>query len=399
MKYSYSLLILLSLFLLQSACGDKQTHSPESLESLEPISVSAIAVANERVSAIVEAPGTVQPRNRIVLSAQINGFVHDISVRVGDRVRKDQILMTLDARDAESQQAAAQAAIEEAEAALTEAEEAYQAAMEMRSAAKASAELADQTHARYQKLFESRSVSPQEMDEIRMRQSAGAAELASREAMASAAEGRIKQVKARISQARAQASRADVMVSWTQVKAPSSGRIVERTVDAGTAIFPGSPLVVIDSTANPQVLASLPTEHLGSLSVGNTVRVLGAAPASIYEGRVAEIVPQSNPATHSVQFKVNLPSDFALPNGQFVRVEVPVGTRDAILVPGHAIRLTGQLTGLFVVDDDSKARFRLAKVTQFDADRYEVLSGLEPGENIIAQLSHSIVDGIPVEIK
>jgi multidrug efflux pump subunit AcrA (membrane-fusion protein) len=399
MKYSYSLFILLSLFLLQSACGEKAAHSPESLGSLEPISVSAIAVGSERIPAIVEAPGTVQPRNRIALSAQINGFVHDVNVRVGDRVRKDQILMTLDARDAESQRAAAQGAIDEAEAALTEAEEAYQAAVEMRSAVKASAELADQTYARYQKLFESRSVSPQEMDEIRMRQSASAAELASREAMVAAAEGRIKQVKARISQARAQASRADVMVSWTQVKAPSPGRIVERTVDAGTAIFPGSPLVVIDSTANPQVLASLPTEHLGSLGVGNTVRVLGAAPAAIYEGRVAEIVPQSNPATHSVQFKVNLPSDFALPNGQFVRVEVPVGTRDAILVPGHAIRLTGQLTGLFVVDDDSKARFRLAKVAQFDDDRYEVLSGLEPGERIIAQLSHEIVDGIPVETK
>jgi multidrug efflux pump subunit AcrA (membrane-fusion protein) len=399
MKYSYSLFILLSLFLLQSACSDKQEHSPESLGSLEPISVSAIDVASERVSAVVEAPGTVQPRNRIAISAQINGFVREIKVRVGDRVRRDQVLMTLDARDAESQQAAAQAAIEEAEAALTEAEKAYQAAVEMRSAAEASAELADQTYARYQKLFESRSVSPQEMDEIRMRQSASAAELASREAMVAAAESRIKQVKARISQARAQASRADVMVSWTQVKAPASGRIVERTVDAGTAIFPGSPLVVIDSTANPQVLASLPTEHLGSLGVGSTVRVLGAAPALVYEGRVAEIVPQSNPATHSVEFKVNLPSDFALPNGQFVRVEVPVGTRDAILVPGHAVRLTGQLTGLFVVDGDSKARFRLAKVTQFDADRYEVLSGLEPGETVITQLNHTIVEGIPVETK
>jgi multidrug efflux pump subunit AcrA (membrane-fusion protein) len=397
MKPHALLIALLSGFLLQIACGEKQSHTPAS--SKAPIPVSVKAIQYESVPAVLEAPGTVQPRNRIALSSQINGFVKEMRVRVGDSVNRDQVLATLDARDAESQKEAARAAIEEAQAALAEARKAHQAAVEMQSAAKASAQLAEQTYERYQKLFESRSVSPQEMDEIRMRRSASAAELASRESMVAAAEDGIKQVEARISQAKAQEARADVLMGWTQIKAPASGRIVERSVDTGTAIFPGSPLLVIETTANLQILADLPTENVGSLQIGKAVRIRSAESSEVHEGRIAEIVPSSNPATHSVQFKVNLPSSLALPIGQFVRIGVPMGTRDVLLVPHHAVRQKGQLTGLFVVNGDSKARFRLAKVAPYDADRYEVLSGIEAGETIITNLDHQVIDGIPVEVK
>lgn len=397
MKSHALLIALLSGLIFQIACGDKEMHSPAS--SKDPVPVNTMAIHYESVPAVLEAPGTVQPRNRIALSSQINGFVREVRVREGDSVKRDQVLATLDARDAESQQAAARAAIEEAQAALTEARKAHEAAVEMQSAAKASAELAEQTYERYQKLFESRSVSPQEMDEVRMRRSASAAELASRESMVAAAEGRIKQVEARIAQAKAQEIRADVMMSWTQIKAPAPGRIVERSADAGTAIFPGSPLLVIESTANPQILADLPTEHVDTLQVGKAVQIRSTASTNVHEGRIAEIVPSSNPATHSVQFKVDLPSNLALPIGQFARIEVPIGTRDVFLIPHHAIRHKGQLIGLFVVDDSSIARFRLTKITAYDAERYEVVSGIEPNETIITHLDNRIVDGIPVEVR
>ena len=110
-------------------------------------------------------------------------------------------------------------------------------------------------------------------------------------------------------------------------------------------------------------------------------------------------MPQANPSTHSVQFKVDLPAESTLPNGQFIRVEVPTGTRDAMVVPRSAIRESGQLTGLFVIDSSAKARFRLIKTAAHDAERIEVLSGIRPGEKIIASLSNAVMDGIPVEIR
>jgi multidrug efflux pump subunit AcrA (membrane-fusion protein) len=382
--------------LLLAACGE----SPKSATAPKSVQVGVITARNESVAAIVEAPGTVQPCDRVVLSSQINGFVREVRVRAGDIVIAGHVLVTLDARDAESQKAVAQASIEEAQAALAEARKGAQMAQSMRIAAKASADLAVGTYARYQKLYEARSVSPQELDEVRARRDGAAADLAAEEAMVAAAEDRLRQVEARISQANAQSRRADVYVSWTVVKAPSSGRIVERNVDPGSAIFPGSPLITLESTSRPQILASLPTTDSGHLRNGLDVRVrIPDQPQTLMQGRISEITPLSTPGSHTVQFKVDLPSDFSAVSGTFVKVEISVGTRQALLVPVQALREAGQLTGVFVADGSAKARFRLVKATAYDPDRVELLAGIEPGERIIAKLTDQITDGVPLEIR
>jgi multidrug efflux pump subunit AcrA (membrane-fusion protein) len=394
MKSKVLLLIVAAGLLTQVACGEKEPGKPDA--ALKSVATGTLALRYESLPSIVEAPGTVQPRTRIALSSQINGFVREMRVRVGDVVQHDQVLALLDARDAQSQKAVAQGAIDETQAALAEARRGHQAALEMQAAAKASAELAGQTFARYQKLAESKSITPQELDEVRARRTSSNAELASREAMVAGAEDRIRQVEAKIAQAKAGAGRADVMLSWTEIKAPSAGRVVQRLADPGTAIFPGTPLLVLESVDRPQIIADIPTEHSALLRAGVTVRLRNSETGAIVEGRISEIVPLSNPSTHSMQFKVDLPENTQMPSGHFVKVEVPAGTREALLAPRTAIRQSGQLTGLFVVDSASKAHFRLIKIAPYDSEHVEVLSGIEPGEKIIAKLTDQIVDGIPV---
>ena len=78
---------------------------------------------------------------------------------------------------------------------------------------------------------------------------------------------------------------------------------------------------------------------------------------------------------------------------------IPAGQREALLVPARVIRENGQLTGVFVADRSAKARFRLVKSIPFDTERVEVLTGLEPGERIVAGLTEQIVDGASLEIR
>jgi multidrug efflux pump subunit AcrA (membrane-fusion protein) len=394
MKSEILLLAVFSGLAIHMACTGKQAYTPEAAGQAVP--AETLTVGTEAIPAVIEAPGTVQPRDRISISSQINGFIREMRFQVGDIVKKDQILATLDARDARSQKEAAQAGIDEAEAALSEARKAHQASVEMQTAAKAASDLAAQTLVRYQKLAESHSASPQELDEVRMRRNAAAADLASREAMAAAAQDRIRQVEAKIAQAKAQSGRADVMLGWTEIKAPSSGRIAQRLADPGTAIFPGSPLLVLESIDRPQVLADIPTERSGLLHRGSTVKIRSTETGMALEGRISEIIPLSNPATHSVQFKIDIPANLLLPSGQFVKVELTAGARQALLAPRAAIRETGQLTGIFVVDPASKAHFRLVKIAPYDAEHIEVLSGIQPGEKIVSRLSGSIIDGITI---
>ncbi|HYK87486.1 MAG TPA: efflux RND transporter periplasmic adaptor subunit [Acidobacteriota bacterium] len=405
MRKIHSALLIPAGALMLAACGGQPTRSGGSQGAVQ---VGVITAQDESVPALLIAPGTVEPRDRVTLSSQINGFVREVQVHAGDSVVKGQVLVTLDARDADSQKAAALASVDEAQAGLGEARRGLEMAKSMRTAAKASSDLAGATYARYLKLAEARSVAPQELDEMRSRRDGATADLSAKEAMVAAAEDRVRQVEAKIAQANAQSSRVDVYVGWTLVRAPSPGKVVERSVDPGSAIFPGSPLMILESTSRPQVVATLPTADSDHLRNGLEVLVRvpdqpirtgsGESSAPVV-GRIAEIIPLSNPVSHTVQFKVDLPAGFSSVSGSFATVEITAGTRKALLVPSQAVRENGQLTGVFVADGSSRARFRLVKTAGYNRERVELLAGIQPGERIIARLTDQIKDGVPLEIR
>lgn len=377
-----------------TACGEK----PAVHSTAAPVQARVITANPEPVPAELEVPGSVQPRDRIVLSSQINGAVRSVLVQPGDVAAAGQVLVTLDARDADSQKAAAQAGIREAQQALVEAQQGEQIAASQRDAARANARLAEDTFSRYQKLFEARSATPQELDEVRARRDAAAAEFAARETAAAAVTSRIGQIEARIAQANAGLQRAEVVVGWTVIRAPTGGRVVERPVDPGSAIFPGSQLLILESLTTPQVVAEIPSKQAGWIKSGLEVQVIAESEAPV-RGRVTELVPLSSPGSHTVRFKVDLPANTAARSGSFARVLIPTGERQTMLLPRSAIRESGQLTGVFVADSGSKARFRLIKIAPYDSARVEVLAGLEAGERVVAEPGAQIEDGISLEIR
>lgn len=397
MRNTYLMLSIAAGALLIAACGGGPPKSPD---QPKPVQVGVLTVQPESVPMMLEAPGTVQAGDRIILASQINGFVREVRVHAGDLVKAGQLLATLDARDAESQKAVSQALIDEAQAALDEAQKGAKIAQSLQAAAKSAADLAGGTYARYQKLFETRSISDQEMDEVRARWDGALADLAAKETMTSAAQDKLRQVQARILQAQAQWRRADVYVGWSTITAPFGGRIVERHVDPGSDIFPGNPLITLESNSRPQVLASLPAQDMRYLRPGLEVQIqISNETKAPLRGHISEIIPSSNPGSHSIQFKVDLPLSLAPVTGSFAEVMIPAGKREALLVPARVIRENGQLTGVFVADSSAKARFRLIKSIPFDAERVEVVTGLEPGERIVAGLAEQIVDGASLEIR
>src|SRR5688572_5103928 len=214
-------LIAVAAGLAGPGCSGPKTH-----EAAPSTATARAATAElETVPEILVVPGTLEPRTRITIASQLNGFVQDLRVHVGDRVAAGQVLLTLDARDVRAQQDVAQSALAEAQAAQDEARKGTAVAESAREAAGASERLAEATLARYQTLLQTKSVSPQEFDEVRARREAAAAELASRTTLVAAAGDRLRQVEARIRQAKAQSQRAQVVADWSTVKAPISGII------------------------------------------------------------------------------------------------------------------------------------------------------------------------------
>jgi multidrug efflux pump subunit AcrA (membrane-fusion protein) len=148
-KISSAVLSIIAGSLALAGCGEP----PRPPQAQRKVAVQVITAQYQMVPETLQVPGSFQPRNRITLSSQINGFVRSVNVRSGDMVNAGQVLVTLDARDAQSQKDMAQALIEEAQAGLEEARKAAQIAADTRSAAKANSDLASATFQRYRKLW------------------------------------------------------------------------------------------------------------------------------------------------------------------------------------------------------------------------------------------------------
>jgi multidrug efflux system membrane fusion protein len=112
---------------------------------------------------------------------------------------------------------------------------------------------------------------------------------------------------------------------------------------------------------------------------------------------VSEIVPAADPTTRSTQVRLDLPASPRLRTGLFGRAWIPVGRRQAILVPPEAVVERGQLQGVYTVDPNDIARFRLIRTGPMHPGGVEVLSGLVGGEQVVLSGAERVTDGARIE--
>ena len=346
-----------------------------------------------------EAVGTVQAKNRSVVAAKVMGNIVALQVREGDTVRAGQTLIEIDNRDAGIQLQKSQAGMREVQESLDEVERSIRAAEAARAAAQANESLAKTTLQRYQTLFERRSVSPQEFDEVRARYEVARAERERADRLLQAAAARRNQTKARIDQAKADIANARVYVGYSRIVAPIDGVVVSRQADVGYMATPGMPLLTIENSARYQLHASVEESLLGTIRLNDQVHVVLEALANKeLTGAVEEIVPAADPATRSYIVKIGFPNtgDIQVRSGLYGKARFVTGQRKILSVPQTAVSQQGQLVGVFVVDQSGVARLRLVKTGRVIGDRIEVLSGLDEGEEIISEGNASLRDGVRV---
>jgi len=144
-----------------TACGGAETH-PQAATGTTAVVVQSVAATSQQWPELYEATGTVRARTTVTLSSKVMAYVQEVSAQAGDRVREGQQLITLDARDLESNVRRADAARAEVRSAIPEADNGI-------AAAKANLELAQATFKRIEELAAKKSVSNQEFDEASAR--------------------------------------------------------------------------------------------------------------------------------------------------------------------------------------------------------------------------------------
>lgn len=383
-------------FALAAACGGEVvSHRP----AREPVAVEVHQIGLRAPEGGWELTGTVRARTVTPVAAKVMAAVLEVAVEEGSRVRQGDLLIRLDAQDAQARLAQAEAARREAEAALEEVKKAVEAARSARDAAAAQAALAEATYRRFQELLERQSVSRQEFDEVEAKLKAARAQLRQAEEGVAAAEAKQAQVQAKIAQARAAVEQAEVYLRDCTIRAPFGGVVSEKRVDVGQMAVPGQPLLTLEDPSSYDVWVAVPESRIGDVGREAAVEVrIAALGDEALTGSVREIVPRADPVTRTFLVKISLPGKAGLRSGQYAEVRFPAAAETVIAVPEEAVLRRGQLLQVFVVGDDGVARLRLVQLGKRWSGWVEVLAGLAVGDRIVLRPPADLRDGSPVQI-
>lgn len=379
-----NILFLIPTAIWLAGCSEAPKDKSAASSSQPVIAVSTATATTETWPSIYEATGTVCARTSAVISAKLMGYVREVKVQAGDRVREGQMLVTLDTRDLDAGSRRAEAAREEVRTAVPEANSAV-------AAAKANLDLAQVTFGRMQDLFQKKSISNQEFDEA-------SARLKAAQAAYEMAQARRVQLNSRLAQADQEVRSAEVTRSYADVQAPFAGVVVSKSVDPGSLALPGAPLFTIEREGAYRFEASVEESRLAAIRIGQPVSVTLDSVDRTFDARVSEIVPVVDAASRTYTVKIDLPAVLATRSGVFGRAVFQLGSRSLLAIPPGAVTERGQLQSVLVADSGI-ARTRLITTGQKVKDRIEVLSGLTAGEKVIFPVPQGLSDGARVEVR
>jgi RND family efflux transporter MFP subunit len=362
-----------------SACGSNAKRSEEAGPVISGVQTETVRV--ESAPMLYRAAGVVRSVNTAVLAAQLAGAVREIHVQAGDRVRRGQLLAVLDDRTAQAQVQGAEAGVQQAAQGEAEADQALKAATAER-------EFAEATFKRYKNLLAKNSLSRQEYDGAEAHYQAA---LANERAMAA----KKQQILARQQQARSQQNSAQTYLSYSRIVSPLDGIVTAKSVDVGTVVMPGTPLVTVEDTSRYRLEVSVPEAYLTDIKTDEAVSV--STEEGEFEGYVAEVVPAADSTSHTFLTKIDLPRDSKCRSGEYGQAGIPVAEGKRLAVAASAVVEHGELQGVFVVNPEGAVEYRLVKTGKSFGNRVEILSGLAAGEKVAITQTDRLRDGARVE--
>lgn len=306
------------------------------------------------------------------IAARIAGPVEEITVEVGDRVRKDQVIATLDAEVLTADQRLAQSELEEAKAEFsTWTAEAEQARTELK---------------RQAGLRKSVAFSQAKFEDAQKKMAVAAA--------------RVQRAEANIQIKRAAVERKTLDVNYAQIRAPYDGVVVRRHTEVGAYVDRGDPLVRLVGDRLLEVEAEVPYKRLTGLPIGRMVNIT-LDDGSRHKAKVRSILPSENPLTRTrtVRFEPDFAKTAsALAESQSVTVAVPIGVERRVLTVHKDAILKRPHGDIVFVIADGTAMARPVRLGAEIGSSIEVLSGLKAGEQVVVRGNERLNPGAKVRV-
>lgn len=341
-----------ALLLLVACTADHETATPPPVAA---IPAETLTVAPEQISETYTTTGTLVADDRVEIASRLMGYIRDIKVREGSPVKQGQLLLTIDPTEIEAQRAEAEARVSQARARSAEARADFE---------------------RYKTLFEQKLVAANTYTKAELENQVAEEEL--RAALATL-------------------DRVKVQMQYAEVRSPVDGIVVERLRRTGDLANPGAAILTVENPSNIVLETYIREDQLRHVQPGDELAVSVDAVGLRTTGVVTQVVPSGDPATHSYLVKASLHELNGARSGMFARSEFATGTKWTVLVPDAALVDRADLPGVYIVDRDGIARFRMVRTGRHIDGRTEIISGLAGGERIVIDADTPVRTGDRVE--
>lgn len=354
----------------QVGAASPATDAPKAPELKTLLIAKQAQLGQDSRDAVVEA------QRQTVVAAQVAGAIVHMEVKVGDRVHAGQVLMRIDARQAEQSAQASEAQAQ---------------------AARAQGLLAAREFERQQQLFKQNYISQAALDQ---------------------AEAQYKATQAQVQAQLAQVGVARTQSGFSIVRSPYAGVVADVPVNLGDMAMPGRALATIYDPSALRITTHLPQNLSQSLSrqlqspqgsgspAQGQIRIelpgLGAAGRNITPSQI-QILPTVDAASLTQELRLDLPAGLSgVVPGMFARVlwssdllsksqAALAGKPSAalepsaapFLVPRSALLRRAELMAVYVLDGKGQPLLRQVRVGKIHGDQQEILSGLNAGERLV----------------
>lgn len=358
-KYIY-LTISVAMILNIASCDSN--HKKNITDSLPPVRVKVSSVEADSNNQFVMASGKIEAVNSANLSTRMMGYVDNIYVKVGNKVKKGQLLIAINNSDLQAKRAQVNANITKAAAAYKNAEKDYN---------------------RYKNLFADNSASRKELDDMT---------------------AHYEMAKAGLEAANQLKNEINAQFAYVNIRAPFNGIITNRFIEVGDMANPGVPLLAIESPKKFQVTAMVAESDISQIKSGVKVSVLVKSINKTIAGKVTEV--STSAKNTGGQYLVNVVLDKTNSNilsGMFATVKFPVEKKSnlssMLLIPTSAIISSGGLKGIYTVSQQNTALLHWLRLGKTFGFYTEVLSGLNLSEKYIISSDSKLYNGVKVVIQ
>lgn len=383
----------------------------------EPVSVEVVSPERRALEQVLKIPASLEPGEVAQLYAKASGYVQELSVDIGSRVDKDDVLLEIDVpemmdelRQVEAVLAAQKAKVLALRAKVNQADSMIVTAQAEIQRREAELSLGRITANRKKQLFDEKAIPEQDLDEANSRLDVMRAEVQIAKANVQAAEAEKAAVEADESVAESQVAveearlkRLRTLMSYATIRAPFDGVITERFVDPGAFVRSAAegattPLLTIARVDYVRLVLNVPESDASHVSIGTQIEAqcdhLGSEPLKATITRTARAL-RENTRTMRVEADIDNTNGRLIP-GLYARTSVLLKSEaQAMMIPSKAVRVRGSDITVLVADG-AVARAKPITLGYDDGIWAEIKSGLSGNEQIIVSSSGVVAPGAPV---